>query len=108
MSHKHSQPDNLGLFLHDYYTCVYLSPDLYLPKGDKKGKNFSMVLPSPLTYRQASTCYTERRNTEREQRQVVDLADLAEKGRDRYNHKRFIYRLLARHGCLPVWLVADK
>jgi hypothetical protein len=22
--------------------------------------------------------------------------------------KRFIHRLLTRHGCLPVWLVADK
>jgi hypothetical protein len=22
--------------------------------------------------------------------------------------KRFIYRLLTRHGCLPVWLAADK
>jgi hypothetical protein len=22
--------------------------------------------------------------------------------------KRFIYRLLTRHGCLPVWLVADE
>ncbi len=28
-------------------------------------------------------------------------------GRGGYQ-KRFIYRLLTRHGCLPVWLVEDK
>ncbi len=26
--------------------------------------------------------------------------------REWYHQKRFIYRLLTRHGCLPVWLVA--
>ncbi len=27
-------------------------------------------------------------------------------GGESWNQKRFIYRILARHGCLPVWLVA--
>ncbi len=55
-----------------------------------------------------SVCRTKFSSWDREKALPIDQSQSKEISSVCQYQKRFIYRLLARHGFQPVWLVADK